>query len=211
MPDHYEDHPYENETLTGPEYEEPWEPPTMDAELPPRPRRRLVTPVRAGLAALLVAGAGFLGGVEVQKSQASGGGSAATSAFARAGGAGAAAGGGGAAAGPGGFGGQADNATVGSVKSKNGNWLYVQDSGGNTVKVRTTSTSKVTRTAKSSASAIHPGDRVIVQGTKSSSGTITATQITATSSLVQGGPGGGLFGGGFGAGRGGTAPSGAGG
>src|SRR3954453_23877276 len=38
-----------------------------EAEIPPRPRRRLVTPLTGALSAVVVAGLGFIGGVEVQK------------------------------------------------------------------------------------------------------------------------------------------------
>jgi hypothetical protein len=78
------------------------------------------------------------------------------------------------------------------------------------VRVKTTSHSKINRTASASAGAIHPGDTVIVQGTKSSNGTITATQINATSSSAAGGLAG-LFGGGGGAGFGGGSGPGGGG
>ena len=71
------------------------------------------------------------------------------------------------------------------MANKHGSTLYVKDSDGNTVRVKTTSHSKINRTATASAGAIHPGDTVIVQGTKSSSGTITATQINATSSTAR--------------------------
>jgi hypothetical protein len=173
---------YENELVAEPEEDEPWAADGM-AELPPRaPRRKLVTPVRAALLALLLAAAGFIGGVEVQKGQGSSGTAAArASAPTAAGATGRRFGG---FAGGGGFTGAAGNSTVGSVKSKNGPWLYVQDSDGTTVKVRTTTNSKVTRTAKASVSAIHPGDRVVVQGTTSASGTVTATQIIATSATA---------------------------
>jgi len=179
------------------EYEDDWEPATQERALPPRPRRRLVTPVSAALAAVLIAAAGFIGGVEVQKGQAdntgaAGGGPAALAAGA--GGAGAAAG---ARGGLPGRGGAQGNATVGSVANKHGSTLYVKDSDGNTVRVKTTSHSKVNRTATASVGAIHPGDTVIVQGTKSAGGTITATQINATSSSASGGLAG-LFGGGGG-------------
>ena len=86
-----------------------------------------------------------------------------------------------------GRGGAQGNATVGSVANKHGSTLYVKDSDGNTVRVKTTSHSKVNRTATASVGAIHPGDTVIVQGTKSAGGTITATQINATSSSAAGG------------------------
>ena len=173
--------------------------PREERALPPRPRRRLVTPASAALTAVLIAAAGFIGGVEVQKGQAdSGGGAPAAPAAggrrwppARAVRAGAA---------RGGFparGGAQGNATVGSVANKHGSTLYVKDSDGNTVRVKTTSHSKINRTATASVGAIHPGDTVIVQGTKSASGTITATQINATSSSAASGLAG-LFGGGGG-------------
>jgi hypothetical protein len=195
-------------------YEDDWDPAPTEAALPPRRRRRLVTPASAVLAAVLIAALGFVGGVEVQKGQADDGGSGtsgAAPAALGAGGAGAAgaAGATGARGGLAGRGGAQGNATIGSVANKRGSTLYVKDSDGNTVRVKTTSHSKINRTATASAGAIHPGDTVIVQGTKSSSGTITATQINATSASATSGlaglfGGGGFGGGGFG-GRGGGA------
>jgi hypothetical protein len=170
-------------------------------ELPPRPRRRLLTPATGVLAAVLLAGAGFIGGVEVQKHQ---GGSATAT-----GGPGAAAGAG--PGGPGGFrgagaagggppgsaGGGAGAPTVGTVSSAHGGVLYVKDASGTTVRVQTTSTSKIVRTAGSSVRAVHPGDTVVVQGTTAKDGTVKATRVSATAAGA-GGPGGGFGGGGFG-------------
>jgi hypothetical protein len=178
-------------------YEDDWEPAPEERALPPRRRRRLVTPASAVLAAVLVGALGFIGGVEVQKGQADSSTSTTASGAgtARAGVGGAAGGGGGGGfAGPGGARG---NATVGTVANKHGSTLYVKDSDGTTIRVTTTSHSKINRTATASAGAIHPGDTVVVQGTKSSSGTITATQINATSSAAASGLAG-LFGGGGG-------------
>jgi len=178
-------------------YEDDWEPGPEERTLPPRRRRRLVTPASAALAAVLIGALGFIGGVEVQKGQAdSGAGAGAGSGAAARAGLGAAAGGAarGGFAGPGG--GQG-NATVGSVANKRGSTLYVKDSDGNLVRVRTTSHSKINRTATASAGAIHPGDTVVVQGTKSASGTITATQINATSSTAASGLAGVFGAGGF--------------
>jgi hypothetical protein len=193
-------------------YEDEWEPEPDQDTLPARPRRRLVTPVTTALAALLVAALGFIGGVQVQKHQGAGnGGTSATPAsFAAAGARGGGAGAGGARGGFPGGGGAQGNATVGSVANKHGSTLYVKDGNGNTVRVKTTTHSKINRTAATSAGAIHPGDTVVVQGTKSSNGTITATQINATASGATGGlPG--LFGGGggFGGGQGGNGGQGA--
>jgi hypothetical protein len=193
---------------TKPDYDldDDWE--ADEEPLPKRPRRRLVTPISATLAGALVGALGFIGGVEVQKSQDDGssGGNGTAAAFASAGGGGAARGGfgRGGGAGPqgtGGPGGAQSNATVGSVANKKGSTLYVKDSDGNLVRVKTTSHSKINRTASTTAGTIHPGDTVIVQGTKSSSGTITATQIQATSPSATSGLAG-LFGGGFGGGGG---------
>jgi hypothetical protein len=140
----------------------------MTDELPRRPRRKLATPLTATLAAVLIAALGFIGGVQVQKSSASGTGARGSAAgFSRAGG-----------FTPGGAG--SSDATVGTVANVNGKTLYVTDSSGATVRVKTTSNSKVSRTAVSKVGEVHPGDTVIVQGTKSSSGTVKATSVTAT-------------------------------
>jgi hypothetical protein len=194
-----------------------------DEELPPRPKRRLVTPLTASLAGILLVALGFLGGVEVQKhSSSSSASTAGTGGFgARAGGfpgAGAAAGGGGATTGAGAAAGGGTTSTAaptaGTVASKDGRTLYVKNTDGTTVKVKTDGNSKVTRNATATVGQIHPGDTVIVQGAKSSSGTLVATQITATASGVSAfaGLGGGFAGGARGgAGTGGTAGAGAGG
>ncbi len=183
--------------LDGETYEDEREAAPEEPTLPPRRRRRLVTPAFAVLAAVLIGALGFIGGVEVQKGQAdSSAGTTPTGGGAARAGLGGGAGGGtsGGLAGPGGARG---NATVGTVANKRGSTLYVKDSDGTTIRVKTTSHSKINRTATASAGAIHPGDTVVVQGTKSSSGTITATQINATSSSAASGLAG-LFGGGGG-------------
>jgi hypothetical protein len=206
----------DHDTIPDHDVDDDWD--TEEEPLPKRPRRRLVTPISATLAGALVAALGFIGGVEVQKGQDDGGsdngGNAA--AFASAGGAGAGggrggfsrgAGGGGAGGangGPqfgGGPGGAQGNATIGSVANKKGSTLYVKDSDGNVVRVKTNSHSKIDRTASTSTGAIHPGDTVIVQGTTAKDGTVTATQVTATAAGATSGLGR-LFGG-FGGGAGG--------
>jgi hypothetical protein len=166
-----------------------------ELELPRRSRRKLATPLTAALAAVLIAALGFIGGARVQK--ASGAATPAAGAgfnrppgggFGGGGGAGGGGGGGG-----GGAAGAASDATVGSVANVDGKTLYVTDANGNTIRVKTTGSSKVTRTAVSKAADVHPGDTVIVQGSKSSSGTLTATSITATAKNATGGVAG-LFG-----------------
>jgi hypothetical protein len=162
----------------------PAEPPSQDGlpdwgeneERPRRPRRKLLTPVTGGLTAVIVAAAGFIGGVQVQKGQAT------TTTTARGpGGAGFAGfGQGGAGAPPGGAaGGDAASGTVSYVK---GDTLYVKNADGTTVKVKVGSSAKVERTASSDAGQVQPGDSVVVQGTTSSGGTVTATAVTATQS-----------------------------
>ncbi len=66
---------------------------------------------------------------------------------------------------------------------------------GNTVKVTTSPSSSVTKTVKSSAHAIHPGETVLVTGSAGANGAIAAQSIrvgAATGGLLGGG--GGLFG-----------------
>jgi hypothetical protein len=148
----------------------------MTDELPPRPRRKLATPLTATLAAVLIAALGFIGGVQVQKSSADSGTEAPRAAGFTRGGAG-------------GFtpGGASSNATVGTVANVNGRTLYVTDSSGATIRVKTTGSSKIARTAVAKAGEVHPGDTVVVQGTKSSRGTVTATSVTATAKNATGG------------------------
>jgi hypothetical protein len=90
------------------------------------------------------------------------------------------------------------------VSSAYGGVLYVKDSSGTTVLVRTTNTSKIVRTAGSTVRAVHPGDTVVVQGSTAKDGTVTATRVSATAAGAGGGFGGaGGFGrGGFGGGGG---------
>jgi hypothetical protein len=200
---------YETEDLTARDDE--WA--VAGDALPPRPRRAGLTRAAIALSALLIATLGFIGGVEVQKGStggtanaaAAGPGGAAAAGFQRPAGA---PGAGGGFAPPGGD----ANVTVGTVSNKKGNVLYVKNSDGTVIKVTTGSSSTINRTAKASAGAIHPGDTVVVQGTKSKSGTVTASRITATSSTAAAGrggfPGGGGFGGGGGAAAAGAATAG---
>jgi hypothetical protein len=151
----------------------------MSDPIPVRPRARTLTPARVALSAVLLAAAGFIGGVEVQKrsgSSSPGGGAAARFAG-RLGGAS-----------------PSSGATTGQVANKHGRTLYVTQNG-TTVKVRTTAATKVTRTAVSRVRAVHPGDTVVVQGATSASGTVTATSVTATASNATSGLGGFLGGG----------------
>jgi hypothetical protein len=160
----------------------------VEEDLPPRPRRRLVTPVTLLLAAIIVGAGGFFAGVKVQKNQGTTAGAtpaAATSGFPGRGGGG---------GGPGG--GSGGPAAVGTVANKHGRTLYVSAGSGTTIKVQVDRHAKVSRTATTATKGIYPGDTVIVQGTKSKDGSVSATQVTATAK----GAGTGGFGG-FGGGR----------
>jgi hypothetical protein len=166
-------------TSPGAELDEAYYP-ELD-ELPPRPRRRLLTPLTALLLVVLFAAGGFIGGVLVQKGQgsstpASAGGSGFASRF----GSGGATGASGAAAS--GFrslfGGGGGGATVGTVSSIDGGTLYVTETSGNTVAVVTTPESKITKTENVGAKAIHPGDSVVAEGITGSTGAIVASSVS---------------------------------
>lgn len=174
-------------------------------------RLRLPTAV---LAAGVVAALGFWAGAVVQKHRA--GQTTVTGAAAAAGatnatrttGAAGAAGAG--AAGPGATGAGRGNATIGTIKNIDGSTLYITDSTGDTIAVTVSPSATVTRNATSSVTGLHPGDTVIVQGTKNADGTTTALSVSASASGVTGGfAGRGGFGGARGGGGGGagTTPS----
>ena len=154
-------------------------------ELAPRPRGRLLRPLPLFLIALVVAAAGFLGGVLAQKGSEGG---------AEAGGAGfpalgASAGGTGLPS----FGGSEATAS-GTVTSVEGHTIYVKESDGTTVAVKVGDGATVTRDSNVAAKKIHPGDTVTVEGSKHGS-TVKAGSVAATESGVEsttglGGPGG---------------------
>jgi hypothetical protein len=178
-----------------------------DTELPLRQRRRLATRWTVATSVITLLAIGFIGGALVQRGRQPAASTAPQAAAAAGAGArpGAAIGGDGGGAAP----------VAGKVSSVDGRTLYVTTNQGTTVKVRASASAKVTRTAKSSVGAVHPGDTVVITGSTAASGTVTAAQITATASGVTlGGFGGsgGFGGGGFGGGRpggqpGGSAPS----
>jgi hypothetical protein len=162
-----------------------------DEVLPPR-RRRGLRPLTAVLAAVVLVGAGFLGGVQIQKhygGSSSGSASDAAAAFASrfraAGGAGAA--GGAAGLFGGGAGGGAGAATggsqaVGQVSLIKGSTLYLADFLGNTVKVQIPAAVTVSETTRTTVRGIHPGDTVTAQVTKLKNGDYRATSVTVTPS-----------------------------
>jgi hypothetical protein len=175
-------------------------------ELPPRPRRRLLTPLPLALLAALAIACGFIAGVLVEKGQggssSSGAAAGLASRFAAAGraGSGSTSGSGfagaaarGAASGASGAGGAA---TVGQVAYVSKGALYVTTLEGNTVKVTAAPGATVTKSVKTTAAAIHPGETVVVTGSAGANGAIAAQSIRAGAAGTGGLSGGaGLFGG----------------
>jgi hypothetical protein len=155
-----------------------------------RPRRRFFNRRSAALAAVITCATGFYAGIRVEKGQLSSTASAATTTATgaatgartglAAGGAGAAGGfaarfGGAGGAGASGVGG---TASLGTISSVNGNTIYLTDTTGNTVKVTLSSSTQLTKSQGVSKSALHPGDSVVIQGVKNSSGTVVATSVS---------------------------------
>jgi hypothetical protein len=156
-------------------------------ELPPRPRRRLLSPAPLALLAALLTACGFIGGVLVEKGQTAAGSSAGAGsglasrlAGLRGRGAGATASGVAAAGGSGASGG-GQRPTAGQVAYIDGGTLYVTNTEGATVKVTTSAGTSVNKTVKTSVRAIHPGETVTVTGTSAASGAISAESINVGS------------------------------
>ncbi len=166
-------------------------------EMPTRASRRVVTAWTVVFAALLLAGAGFVAGIQMEKhnAPAAAGLPPGLAAFANGrangafngafngGGAGRIAGVGGAGAGaPGATGAQATptGGTTGTVKLVDGTNVYVTTSDGSIVKVTTSPTSKVSKTTPGAVSDLKAGDTVVVQGATSADGSVAATAITQT-------------------------------
>jgi hypothetical protein len=165
--------------------------PTLVTELR---RRRAITPVTRGLLAVVIVGGAFLGGILVQKSQTK---STSTSALPSGVPANIAAlFGGGTPTTVAGSGGASTGATqtVGTIKLVDGKNVYVSDAQGNVVRVTTNGSTKITVNRDATVDKLKPSYSVIVQGTRGSNGTITATSISQTAARGQSGfPG---FGGG---------------
>jgi hypothetical protein len=177
----------------------PNEQPTTDewlqdaGELPPRPRRRVLgtggNPLALALLGVLLVACGFIGGVLVEKGESSpasanGSASSLASRFAALRGATSSGGARSSGAATGGFGGAGASGrpTAGTVAYLAGSTLYVTTSEGNTVKVKTSAATSVTKTVKASVSSIHPGETVTVTGTSSSGGSLSAESISVGSS-----------------------------
>jgi hypothetical protein len=70
------------------------------------------------------------------------------------------------------------------VTSVEGQTIYIKESGGTVVAVKAGDGSTVTRDSNVSAKKIHPGDTVVVEGSKHGS-TVRASSISATESGVE--------------------------
>lgn len=154
--------------------------------LPGRPRRRFLNRWTATLIALIVGAGGFYAGVRIEKGQVSGS-SAATglslpSGFPGAGtstrsgsssGTRSASGGLPAIGALGG-----GNSSFGTISSVDANTIYLQDASGNTIKVKLSSATKITKSVSVSHKSLRPGDTVVVQGLKNSKGSVSATSVS---------------------------------
>jgi hypothetical protein len=167
-----------------------WDDDGDDEAIPPRPRGRLLRPLPLALIALIVAAAGFLGGVEAQKGSESGSGATAARggglpnfAALKEAGSGAGSESKGSESSVPSFGGSSAAAT-GTVTSVEGNTIYVKESDGTTVAVKVGDGATVTRDSNVAAKKIHPGDTVTVEGSKNGS-TVRASSVSATESGVE--------------------------
>lgn len=170
---------------------EEWDEPEEEDELPPRPRNRFLRPLPIALVAVLIAAAGFLGGVLVQKgSEGSGsaaglpGGASGLPSFLteKSGEGSGSEASSGLPAGLGTAGG--GSAVSGTVSSVDGDTIYVKDSEGNVVAVKAEDGSTISRDSNVGLKKIHPGDSVVVQGSKHGS-TVKASSISATEAGVE--------------------------
>lgn len=156
----------------------------ISAELAAPPRRKLPW-LTLLLAGGLVAGAGFIGGVLVEKSQghssSSGLAGRSFSGAGRGSGTGSGTGTGtGGGFGGGGFGGGAGGGgtTIGTVKLVDGSTIYVTDTSGNIVKVTTGGSTKVNIAQSGKVSQLKPGATVTVRGTADAGGDVAASTVT---------------------------------
>ncbi len=157
-------------------------------EPPARSRGRTVPPLAIGLSAVVIAGLGFIGGVQVQKrsgSDEAGGMPAGLAAMMQAGGpGGSGANGARDGAGSGGSGASSSPSTTGEVANVKGSKLYVTAADGSTVEVVVGKKATVQRLAAADVDEVRPGDTVVVTGTTAGDGSVQATAVQATASGV---------------------------
>jgi len=148
----------------------------------PRAGLRLKYPT-AVLVALLIAAGGLWGGAALQRAHGTSGSAGGASSFARlfssTGASGFTRG-----SGFSGFSGASTGAAAGIVTTIEGDTLYVTTASGGLVKVMLGVSTTYTRVAKSTASAMQPGDTVIVEGTKEKNGTVEATSVADTAAGI---------------------------
>jgi hypothetical protein len=133
------------------------------------------------LVGLLIAAGGIWGGAALQRSHGTSSSSAAVSSLAslfRGRGTGT-----GGTTGATGFGAAAAAAT-GTVTEVSGSTLYVTNASGALVKVTVGPSATVTRNAKTSLGSLQVGDTVVVDGSKASNGSVTATSVSAAGAGV---------------------------
>jgi hypothetical protein len=166
----------------------------LDSEFAPQPRKRLGK-LTIALAALLVAGAGFLAGLQVQKHEGSsstanpfaaaaarrgtGGTGAGTGAggFGNFGGGGTGTGGTAGGTGTGGTGTTATNipAVIGQIVSISGDTVVVKNLGGKEITVKLADSTTISQVATTAD--LKAGQNVTVSGTTAADGTVTATSV----------------------------------
>ena len=187
--------------------------------LPDRPRRQWFNRRSAALLALITCAAGFYAGIRVEKGQLSsnsnGTGSLSLPSLgtstSRSTGSGTRSQTGAPAGFPAGgipgagFGG--GNSTTGTIASVAGNAIFITDVSGNTVKVRLSSATKLSKSLTVAKHALRPGDSVVVQGLKNSKGTVSATSVNDSGASNTAGSGSGSSGGAGGSGGGNAAVS----
>ena len=147
-------------------------------EMPDPSSRRIVTPWTVAFAALVLAGLGFVAGIQMEKRQGEGAANVAL---------------------PGGFSpvlsggpsgqvptarpGAGGDVTVGEVKLVDGDNVYVTTADGTMVKVTTAADSVVTTMSDGTVADLEVGNTVVVQGTTGADGTVAASRITEAGGL----------------------------
>jgi hypothetical protein len=173
----------------------------LTKELEQAAPKKWVNRTTIAFAALVLVVGGFLGGIQVQKhyGKQSGGGTASAQDIINqlrnqaksgnlpiplgnlGGGRGQGGGfGGGAGGATGGGGTSTAAAQTGTIKLIDGNTIYISLPNGNVLTVKTNGSTKVTVSTKSSLKSLKAGQTVTVGGTPDSSGTVTATTVTAS-------------------------------
>jgi Domain of unknown function (DUF5666) len=78
------------------------------------------------------------------------------------------------------------NGSVGTVTSVSGHTIYVRAITGNTIAVKLSSATSITKSLKVSKAAVRPGDSVVVQGLKHGNGTLTASSLNDSGASTTG-------------------------